>query len=293
MKGSYLGRFISDKNGSAFHCSFSSSLPISPSHSSSLSISPSFLLSLHFHLIPPLSISLSFPCLLSSTLPPYFLLLSLSALSLSCHHTFPSSFPILPHSFTPHISPHTPSPGHADPVQHFYFSLSPETGTISWSREPSRSGAKEGRVLEVHEGPSPSVQHSPAYSPADLHKHVFWVLTDRGVLNLFAYNEDAYVTWVRELDRLAQNCPVAVREQLHCSRPSSACSEISRNVTSDAARPEQEQCSLSGDVSRSSSFFLSAFDKTSTPACAGQSSPGATAVNFEPSSSLPFLDDLI
>ena len=152
--------------------------------------------------------------------------------------------------------------------------------------------------MEVHEGPSPTVRHSPAYSPADLHKHVFWVMTDRGILNLFAYNEDAYVTWVREMDKLAQNCPVAVREQLRCSRPSSAYS-ASIEVMSDGARPEEEPCSSSEDATRSSAdaFFLSAFENTSTPAHASngptQSSPGVRPVTFDPPSSLPFLDDLI
>ena len=252
VKGSYLGRFINDKNGTTsngFHF-----LPIFRVHFPHISFlfpsSPTFR-------FPP-----SVSCFLHILLPPHIL------------------------------------PWSADPVQHFYFSLCPETGTLSWSREASHSGAKEGRILEVHEGPSPTVQHSPAYSPADLHKHVFWVMTDRGILDLFAYNEDAYVTWVREMDKLAQNCPVALREQLYCSRPSSAYS-ASSDVMSDGARPEEEPCSSSGDATRSSAdaFFLSAFENTSTTEHASssptQSSPGVRPVTFDPPSSLPFLDDLI
>ena len=249
-----------------------------------------------------LTVSISFPFRFHF-LPipcPLFLLVSFSHFPFPLHflilfppppHLFlPSSPPphILPPSSPPPSSPPFPS-WSVDPVQHFYFSLCPKIGTLSWSREASRSGAKEGRILEVHEGPSPTVQHSPAYSPADLHKHVFWVMTDRGVLDLFAYNEDAYVTWVREMDKLAQNCPVALREQLHCSRPSSAYS-ASSDVMSDGAKPEEEPCSSSGDATRSSAdgFF---FENTSTPPT--QSSPGVRPVTFDPPSSLPFLDDLI
>ena len=290
LKGSYLGRFINDKNGTTsnrFHF-VSISFPFR-FHFLPISVStfPScFLL--------PLSVSPTFPYPVSSSpsYPPSPLTSSLPPL-LPLTSSFPPLLP--PHILPPSSPPSLPSslpPWSVDPVQHFYFSLCPKTGTLSWSREASRSGAKEGRILEVHEGPSPTVQHSPAYSPADLHKHVFWVMTDRGVLDLFAYNEDAYVTWVREMDKLARNCPVALREQLHCSRPSSAYS-ASSDVMSDGARPEEEPCSSSGDATRSSadSFFLSTFENTSTPPT--QSSPGVRPVTFDPPSSLPFLDDLI
>ena len=91
-----------------------------------------------------------------------------------------------------------------DPLQHFYFWLKPGAGTICWSRDSSKRYPKEAVVLELHQGPSNSVRQSPAYSPQDLHLFVFWVMTDSGVVDLMAYNEDAYVTWVNEIGRLAQ-----------------------------------------------------------------------------------------
>lgn len=178
----------------------------------------------------------------------------------------------------------------------------------------SHSGTKQGRVLEVHKGPSPTVQHCAMYSPADLHKYVFWVMTDRGVLDLFAYNEDAYITWVKEMDKLAQSCPLAVKEKLHHRRPASAYSEISSamcdDLTSETVRPEGTGwmgSPQSDGVARSHgelSFHISLKDskKTSTPIHSSSVPPPVVAdsvespVNFEPHTtptSFPFLDDLI
>ena len=59
-------------------------------------------------------------------------------------------------------------------------------------------------MLEVHEGPSNTVKQVPSFSQSDLHCYTFWVLTGGGVLDLFAYNEDAFKTWLIELERIAQ-----------------------------------------------------------------------------------------
>ena len=189
-------------------------------------------------------------------------------------------------------------------------------GTLSWSRETTQGGAKYGRVLEVHKGPSPTVQHSAMYSPADLHKYVFWVMTDRGVLDLFAYNEDAYITWVEEMDKVAGSCPMAVKEKLRRSRPTSAYSEISsvpcHEMTSENVRPEGargwmeslQNDSVAGHHGEGEVSFHRALrdPKTSTPVHSGNALPQMVAgsvespANFEPHTtptSLPFLDDLI
>ena len=102
-----------------------------------------------------------------------------------------------------------------DPLQHFFFWLKPDSGTICWSRESSKKTHKETRVLEVHKGPSNALRNSSVYSPTnELHKYVFWVLTDIGALDLLAYNEEAYVHWLNEMGKLAQT--------MHHSRPQSA-----------------------------------------------------------------------
>ena len=100
-----------------------------------------------------------------------------------------------------------------EPLRHFYFWLKPEAGTICWSRESSKQNAKEGCVLEIHEGPSNAVKQAPGYSPSDLHRYVFWVLTDVGLLDLMAYNEEAYITWLREIEKLAQKNGLMVRRK--------------------------------------------------------------------------------
>ena len=62
-------------------------------------------------------------------------------------------------------------------------------------------------MFEVHEGPSALLKQNPAYSPQQLHTHVFWVMTDCGVLDLLAYNEEAHVVWVKEIGKIAQGTP--------------------------------------------------------------------------------------
>ena len=75
----------------------------------------------------------------------------------------------------------------------------------SWSR--SRKGisrtSSKALVLEVHREPSNTVRNLPKVSPSDLHYFSFWVGTSGGVLDLLAYNEDAYNVWLLELERVA------------------------------------------------------------------------------------------
>ena len=118
-----------------------------------------------------------------------------------------------------------------DPIKHYYFWLKHGEGSICWTRLRENAGRNSERatVLEVHEGASQSVKKNPSYSPGDLHRYVFWVLTGGGVLDLFAYNEDAYGMWLANISSLAaanakrglENLPLKKQSQT-MSRPASS-----------------------------------------------------------------------
>ena len=92
-------------------------------------------------------------------------------------------------------------------MQHFFFWLSKEGSLLHWSRERDRHKPQEASVYEVHTGPSKLLQRNSAYSPDELHQHVFWIMTDRGVVDLLAYNDSAYQMWVNGLRKIAQGAP--------------------------------------------------------------------------------------
>lgn len=77
------------------------------------------------------------------------------------------------------------------------------SGTLCWSRKNNRRNKKEARVFNVQSTPSELVASRPDFSPTELHKHAFWVITELGVVNMLAYSEQAYVHWIKELERLA------------------------------------------------------------------------------------------
>ena len=94
---------------------------------------------------------------------------------------------------------------HADLVKHYFFRLNEQEGSIAWSRSRegmSRTSSKV-LVLDVHREPSNTVRSLPKFSPSDLHYLSFWIGTSGGVLDLLAYNEDAYNVWLLELERVA------------------------------------------------------------------------------------------
>ena len=119
-----------------------------------------------------------------------------------------------------------------DPIKHYYFWLKHGEGSICWTRLRENAGRTSERatVIEVHEGASQSVKKNPSYSPGDLHKYVFWVLTGGGVLDLFAYNEDAYGMWLANISSLAaanakrglENLPLKKQSQTTSGRPASS-----------------------------------------------------------------------
>ena len=129
----------------------------------------------------------------------------------------------------------------SDPVQHFYFWLKPSNGTLCWSRyrENASHTRNEANILEIHEGASNGVKQNPSYSPQDLHKYVFWVMTGSGVLDLFAYNQDAYSRWVNDIRDIAEKNALLGDQELfernvhtrsrNSSRPASRRSNVSRS----------------------------------------------------------------
>lgn len=144
-----------------------------------------------------------------------------------------------------------------DPIKHFYFWLKCGEGSICWSRlrENANRNSQRAIVLEVHEGPSTSVKKNPSYSPGDLHKHVFWVLTGGGVLDLFAYNEDAYRMWLDNVGSLASRNAKRGIENLKLkkqsrtnNRPSSSNTRYSRATVAPVTDITNEMTSLSSTL---------------------------------------------
>jgi ankyrin repeat protein len=91
-----------------------------------------------------------------------------------------------------------------DPVQHFFFWVNAGSSKLHWSRKTDRRRVQEATIHEVHRGPSKALRQNPAYSPSELHQHVFWLKTDSGILDLLAYNNASYRNWVCGLAKIAQ-----------------------------------------------------------------------------------------
>ncbi len=59
-----------------------------------------------------------------------------------------------------------------DPLRHFFFRLHPSQGTLSWRDERGGEEVGVATVLEVHDGPSSTLQQSTLYSPGE-HTHTY------------------------------------------------------------------------------------------------------------------------
>lgn len=135
----------------------------------------------------------------------------------------------------------------SEPLQHFYFWLKTASGTISWSRDASgkKNPQAETRVLEVYGGPSNALTNNSHFSlNTELYKNVFSVMTDRGVLDLMAYNEEACQQWLRDTARLAQRnreedelqqsqLGVPTQPQMSESVPTSSLPQLSSSADDD------------------------------------------------------------
>lgn len=156
-------------------------------------------------------------------------------------------------------------------MRHYYFRLNEQEGAIYWSRSRDNSLKKPSKalVLQVHKGASNAVKDIPKFSPADLHCYTFWVATGGGVLDLFAYNEEAFRAWLSRLELLsARNAGNAAA--LHNfknssvyggSRPVSSRSTVSRSSvvpTGTRASLEHDDSASEGGIrssGRSASIF--------------------------------------
>lgn len=101
---------------------------------------------------------------------------------------------------------------HAEPPLHYYFWVNTKKGTLCWSRSNNRRNKREAHVFAVSTTTSHLVSARPDYSPHDLHRFTFWLTTEKGVLNLLAYTEQAYHHWVKELQTLAKQNYVEERD---------------------------------------------------------------------------------
>ena len=99
-----------------------------------------------------------------------------------------------------------------DPLQNFFFWIMKKSSCLYWSRERDRHRPQGAIVYEVHTGPSESLRQNPEYSPDELHQYVFWVGTDCGVLDLLAYNKEAYQAWISAIGEIVQGKPDGVPE---------------------------------------------------------------------------------
>ena len=99
-----------------------------------------------------------------------------------------------------------------DPVQHFFFWVDAGSSKLHWSRKTDRRRAQEATIHEVHRGPSKALRRNPAFSPSELHQHVFWLKTDFGILDLLAYNNASYRNWVGGLAKIARGAQAKTRK---------------------------------------------------------------------------------
>ena len=108
------------------------------------------------------------------------------------------------HNSHSHSHKYTHSFTHTDPLQHFFFWLEPQSSLLHWSRKSNRRRSQQATVYQVHTGASKQLHQNSTYSQSELHQHVFWVLTDCGVLDLLAYNQNSYQMWVNQLRQIAR-----------------------------------------------------------------------------------------
>lgn len=139
-------------------------------------------------------------------------------------------------------------PHYTELVKHYYFRLDEEEGSIGWSRSRDAffGTFSKALVLEVHGKPSNTIKNLPKFSPDALHFYSFWVGTSGGVLDLLAYNEDAYKVWLIELDRVAQRNASLSRSAVQAFKGSSV---HSRPASSHGGAKQTPRSAVSpGDV---------------------------------------------
>ena len=72
------------------------------------------------------------------------------------------------------------------------------------------------KILSVQPSPSLTVRSRLDYSPLDLHKYAFCIITTHtGPMDVLAYTDRAYTGWIRELTKLCNQQEAAVDNRNH------------------------------------------------------------------------------
>lgn len=98
-------------------------------------------------------------------------------------------------------------------MEHHFFKLDKKEKVLLHSREEDTNPKhiKKLKVLSVQPSPSLTVRNRLDYSPHDLHKYAFCIITTHtSPLDVLAYTDRAYGGWMRELTKLCQRQEAAV-----------------------------------------------------------------------------------
>ncbi|XP_019858032.1 PREDICTED: uncharacterized protein LOC105314457 [Amphimedon queenslandica] len=87
------------------------------------------------------------------------------------------------------------------PPLHYYFWI--KGSKLYWSRSIKRHNRKKGTVLSVIGGASQRIKDREDYSPNDLHRYSFCVITEEELLDLIAYSEDSFKYWMQSLEDIS------------------------------------------------------------------------------------------
>lgn len=92
-------------------------------------------------------------------------------------------------------------------------------------------------VQSVQGGASDVVKMRVDYSPVNINKYSFWVATTGGVLDLIAYSEEKYVSWLTHINDIAYD-KRDVRLDLMSSPQTTRPTTATRHAWSTQARME-------------------------------------------------------
>jgi len=103
-------------------------------------------------------------------------------------------------------------------VEHHFFKLDKREKVLFHSREEDANPKhiKKLKVLSVQSSPSLTVRGRLDYSPHDLHKYAFCIITTHtSPLDVLAYTDRAYGGWMRELRKLCQQQEAVIDNGSH------------------------------------------------------------------------------
>ena len=104
------------------------------------------------------------------------------------------------------------------PVEHHFFKLDKMENVLLRSREEDTNPkyVDKLKILSVQPSPSLTVRSRLDYSPLDLHKYAFCIITTHtGPMDVLAYTDRAYTGWIRELTKLCNQQEAAVDNRNH------------------------------------------------------------------------------